>query len=172
MARMIYFAILVIVCAVSVSSSPAEVELTKEKVGYQSETGWKSLQPGNNRMGLSPQSIREKGRMLFSSFRQRSKTLLTMKLEEWKSAGRLEENEDVAERYRHVEKEAEYEIKQRIVDAMNGDEPVVDPDIPRQSEEITALFMRALFASTYAEQTSKEDDMMRILKNILENEEH
>ncbi|XP_030840438.1 uncharacterized protein LOC115918597 [Strongylocentrotus purpuratus] len=147
MARVAFFVVFVIVCAVSVASSPTEREISEKQ-------------------------IKEKGRMLLANFRQKARTLLTMKVAEWKTADQIETNVDILERFQHVEKEAEYEIKQHIVDAINGNEPVVDPDIPPHSEEIATLFGEALFATTYAEQSTKEDSMIQILKDILENKLH
>lgn len=56
--------------------------------------------------------------MLFANFRSKARTLLTMKVAEWKSDDQIVENAEILERFQHVEKEAEYEIKQHIVDAV------------------------------------------------------
>lgn len=52
MARVAFLVVFVIVCAVSVASSPTEREISEKQVGYRHDMGWKFTRQGKKLLGF------------------------------------------------------------------------------------------------------------------------
>ncbi|XP_072168301.1 uncharacterized protein [Diadema setosum] len=121
---------------------------------------------------MDEEQIKTKGRSLLRNFRSKSSKLVQLKWTEWTNGDVPPDEIERLHRFRseclEIIREAEFEIKQRVVDAIAGAETKVDPKVPQESIDIAELFMGALFANSYAEQSHREDSMMEIVKGVLD----